>query len=385
MSANDCWTVGSDPTRNGTTLTEALNWNGSAWRVVRTPNPGGTGRGGRSSVLADVACVSKRDCWAVGSYDGHHRLHGYSGNLALHWNGARWAVAQVPKLGTGVDALNGVACAGARSCFAVGSYTLADGAVANEVLHWDGRAWRRQSAPNPGGTKGDREESFLNGLDCTSSTNCWAVGSYSGAHSGPLNQALHWDGMHWRYVSTPNPSGSSRAAENILNGVACASASSCVATGYYDDPDSGTALNDTLRWQGSHWTTTSAPNPAGTDDNELAAVACPTASRCLAVGYVENNNSSESESNDVLVWDGTAWQQANVPNPSGTVNGGQQLHAISCTSASDCWAVGQYSTPQQASSGIRFSTGTAPPGARHRARAERLRGHSGTLAQARLL
>lgn len=341
VSVADCWAVGyyASPTLHAK-VTEALHWNGSAWRLVPTPNPGGTGRGGRWSILNDVACASARNCWAVGSYQALRT----AGNVVLHWNGTRWTRVRIPRPGTGEDTLYSVACADARHCFAVGQYAQPSGAVLNQVFRWNGSTWQKQTTPNPGGSTGSLAANYLTSVQCISAANCWAVGSYAKKLLGPVNEALHWDGKHWQHASTPNPSGSSRASENVLRGVACASASSCVTTGYYYDTGSHMWVNDTLQWQGSHWTTTSAPNPAGTDQNELNAVACPAESECFAVGYVETSTySSVSESNEVLAWDGTAWQPSNVPNPSGTADDdGQQLHAISCTSASGCWAVGQY-------------------------------------------
>lgn len=48
-------------------LTLILHWNGSAWSVVPSPNPGGL-NAGEASVLYGVVALSAHDVQAVGYY-----------------------------------------------------------------------------------------------------------------------------------------------------------------------------------------------------------------------------------------------------------------------------------------------------------------------------
>ena len=50
--------------------------------------------------------------------------------------------------------------------------------------------------PQPGGRLGAE----LQSVRCTSSSNCWAVGTERN-----LSEALHWNGQQWTQVSTPSP------------------------------------------------------------------------------------------------------------------------------------------------------------------------------------
>src|SRR5262249_42094290 len=66
----------------------AEHWNGHAWTVVRTPNPGSAG-----NHLYAVDAVSRDDVWAVGQRLGSRAPdHG----LIEHWNGRKWTVITLP-------------------------------------------------------------------------------------------------------------------------------------------------------------------------------------------------------------------------------------------------------------------------------------------------
>jgi len=89
------------------------------------------------------------------------------------------------------------------------------------------------------------------------------------------------------------------------------------------------------------WTLVTSPNP-GSEANSLAAVACPSATECWAVGW----QSANDQDSQTLIeeWNGTAWSAVT----SGNINadGGalqtNVLDAVSCASTTDCWAVGRY-------------------------------------------
>ena len=62
-SARNAWAAGFSS--NGTTNQTLIeHWNGTAWRLVASPNPSST-----RNVLNGVAASSATNAWAVGSYD----------------------------------------------------------------------------------------------------------------------------------------------------------------------------------------------------------------------------------------------------------------------------------------------------------------------------
>ena len=67
VSTTDVWAVGSKYNDRAAQLTITEHWDGSAWSIVPSPNPGGTWPGSVTALSA-VAAVSLDDVWAVGSY-----------------------------------------------------------------------------------------------------------------------------------------------------------------------------------------------------------------------------------------------------------------------------------------------------------------------------
>jgi hypothetical protein len=88
------------------------------------------------------------------------------------------------------------------------------------------------------------------------------------------------------------------------------------------------------------WVVQTTANPAGSTLDELAAVSCTSASNCIAVGNEEN-----SAGNLVALaerWNGSTWALQTAVNPSGGT--GVSLDGVSCPSATYCIAVGENDT-----------------------------------------
>lgn len=86
----------------------------------------------------------------------------------------------------------------------------------NEALNWDGAQWSLVTTPDPDGVVGGSNNQLF-APACTSASNCWAVGSYSGTGT-VLSQALRWNGSTWTQVSTPDLGGTANLDSNTLNG-----------------------------------------------------------------------------------------------------------------------------------------------------------------------
>jgi hypothetical protein len=78
----------------------------------------------------------------------------------------------------------------------------------------------------------------LNGVSCTNSTNCVAVGSYG--NNLNLDQTLveQWDSTAWSVVPSPDP-----GYKDALDAVSCTSSTNCVAVGRFA---SGSSMDQTL-------------------------------------------------------------------------------------------------------------------------------------------
>jgi len=161
----------------------------------------------------------------------------------------------------------------------------------------------------------------------------WAplAGADAAIHASPAAAAAAGD--DWAIQSSPTPAG---AISPTLAGVSCVSASDCVAVGYYSNGSGNVTLAED--WNGTTWSIQTTPSPAGSVDSVLVRVSCVSTSDCVAVGF---GASATTVVPLVERWNGTAWSIESVPAPGGTT--GSFLYGISCLSASDCVAVGDYS------------------------------------------
>ena len=124
-----------------------------------------------------------------------------------------------------------------------------------------------------------------------------------------------------------------------LSGVFCTARASCWAVG--ERASGGAELNQVLRWRGSSWRKVSVPDPGGTAAgamNQLFAVRCLTASNCWAVGEYLKDGAYLAEA---LHWNGGKWSGTATPSPAGHRKGDMnELFDVACTAPANCWAVG---------------------------------------------
>jgi len=200
-------------------------------------------------------------------------------------------------------------------------------------------------------------ENTLKGVTCLTSTNCWAVGYYCNHASnscphdnGPYYQTLieQYNGTSWSTVTSAN---SSTSQDNYLTSVACTSSSNCWAVGYYCNGSNhcgSTSYDQTLieQYNGTSWSKVTSPNTSSSKENVLNAVTCTSSSDCWAVGYSCETTSActtgANVSNQTLTehYDGTSWSIVTSANSSASKS--NYLTGVTCTSSSNCWASGYY-------------------------------------------
>lgn len=233
---------------------------------------------------------------------------------------ATWTLVSSPNPGTTGNMLTGVTCPDAMHCWAVGVQNSGTSGTSEQTLieQWDGTTW--SAVPSANVNSGPSlQENILSAVACTSTTNCWAVGVVIGA--GSLFE--HWNGTAWT-ASTLTSGGS-------LVGVSCVDASNCWAVGYIGG--SGGGVQAWIeQWNGTNWV-----NDTVSDAGLLGGVSCVDASHCWAVG--ETTGTSSPSDTLIEAWNGTSWSQQPSPN---AVSGFNHLNAVSCATASSCWAVGEY-------------------------------------------
>jgi hypothetical protein len=263
IAPSDAWAVGrvkQSGYSGGSPL--ILHWNGSSWQTI--PPPGGV-TGELRAVTRDWA----GGAWAVGD-DGHGHP------LALRCSVTICAVVSVPQVGS-VGRLRGIKAFAQDDVWAAG-----DSGNMTLVVHWDGAGWSVVPSPNP-----DPFVNVLYSVGGVASNDLWAVGHQSrnradtGVPPGTRTLAMHWNGMNWSPVDTPNV-----GDNNSLSGVTATGPAAVTAVGTFEDVSGGGAVARTLgaRWNGSNWATLATPN-VGTADNLLRAVApIPGTADVWAVG-----------------------------------------------------------------------------------------------------
>jgi hypothetical protein len=346
------WVVGQAELSNGAGPTVIEQWNASQWAAIGSPSPGTL-----SNELNGITAISPKDVWAVGSSAG--------GTLSEHWDGVSWRVVPSANAYTSDDVLAGVAGTSSKDVWAVGSGEDLSGGPRTDypkalIQHWDGSGWSLV----PGATVNGLPSSHLNGVAVISPTNAWAVGDgiqhWDGSHwknvpdavfngsdsvtffgvaavaandvwavggqppqgCGDTQPALieHWDGAHWSKV--PNtPFG-------LLTSVSAVSSADIWAV--------GTKFGDTpliMHWNGKQWSVV----PFTTRGVSLVSVTARATDDVWAVG-----SRYDPTTNQVSIqhWDGHAWTAAQAAGPGLNAN---VLTSVCAVSASEAWAVGNYS------------------------------------------
>lgn len=225
VGANDVWAMESGES----SPPKAHHWNGARWTSMPLPSKPGEPAGYGSSVH-DVAAVSTRNVWAVGSHeagDGARRAE------IVHWNGSRWTWVAAPTY-DGDSRFTSLAVVSAHEIWAVG--TTVDDRVATAIAaRWDGQLWHDVPLPTL------PRHSRLSGIVAPTSDVAWAVGAADGR---PL--ALYWDGTRWNVVRhTPTARGHLTAiARDGRGGLWAAGA---------DTVPGGALRAYVLHWNGTAW------------------------------------------------------------------------------------------------------------------------------------
>jgi hypothetical protein len=154
-----------------------------------------------------------------------------------------------------------------------GDYSLSSRPVSSLIAHYDGSTWTRIPSPNP------QTRNIMYGVLGLSSTNVWAVGVAQDVSSGIEDDSLmmRWNGTSWTTVTAPEAEPGS--GDRLL----AVSASSIWGIGYYNSPKSGLIEPLLLHWDGSSVAKNPAPDLA--ESAVLFGASANPAGTVWAVGY----------------------------------------------------------------------------------------------------
>lgn len=249
-----------------------------------------------------ISCVSSTACVAVGQAT---LPSGDEAPFVANLVDGTWKqdVLRLPAEAVSAT-LDGVSCAAATKCMAVGEYTTSASHALVERL--SGAHWTATTDIDPPGNP----TAELSAVSCNSPSRCTAAGTSDG-----IGYVDELGSSQWAAVPLPVPAG---ASSSHLSGIACIAAGPCVAVG---TATVGTGT-EALMYVGGHANWAATVN--GAPNGSLSAVSCIAAENCVAVGDMADTLS------------GTTW----IPDSSWPVT--ETLTAVSCVPGSEdtCMAFG---------------------------------------------
>jgi hypothetical protein len=170
IASNNVWMVGTISSQ----VPISAHWNGTSWSMVSTPSI----NAGSNPIeeLTAVTAVSASNLWAsgwVGNIDNENKLE----PIMLYWTGSAWSVIKVPNPGSEGSRLNGITSDGADDVFAVGTTQDSNGSLLTLIEQFNGSSWAAIPSPDPG-KQGSLVDNVLDAAG-TASNQIWAVGAFN--------------------------------------------------------------------------------------------------------------------------------------------------------------------------------------------------------------
>jgi photosystem II stability/assembly factor-like uncharacterized protein len=311
-AAAHCVAVGTGPTGG---VVESTSNGGALWTThVITA----------ITSLSSVTCSSATDCEAVGTGK-------FGGQFLVTTNGGSTWTMSILTGPTTMDQPLVISCPTTSHCVVLGAITPAVPPDLTTFSTIDG-------GKNWTGTGTSLVDDALNGLSCSSVSDCVMVGN-GGTEGGAYILRTTTFGTNW----TSEPVPTSPTLFMSLASVSCASTSDCVVVGAAQQNDVLTTSNGGTSWK-------EKPYSPSVNDS-LYDVSCRSTADCVMVGI--DNLGLEPGAIETSTNGGASWVTAAAPSTS------FKLLSVACWSATACVAVGEDST--QHGSIIISSVAPVPP------------------------
>jgi hypothetical protein len=259
LSATDCYAIGYYTTGNKVTGEPVMqlmadHWNGSTWTATDVGTSPDVGTGGQLSCLRE----SSGSDWCLGTISRiiNSGVHP-SESSDVELSGGVWSVAQ--SFGTSTLTLSTkqgyssidfsqflgmhdktLQCFTPDNCYLMGTRLSAEG-IAPLLGTWNGTAWTYTQLA------GRKNETFVYGMSCTSSTTCLVTGIGKTAGKTTTASAVHiiLHGGRWTVTTTPSLSNGTVIPNNAIcfRGIAGTGSMTCEGVG-------GTALTSSAKTGG---------------------------------------------------------------------------------------------------------------------------------------
>jgi hypothetical protein len=296
--------------------------------------------------INSVSCASAGNCSAGGAYSdsSDHQQAFVVNEVKGTWKKAQ----EVPGSGAlntaGTAYVNSISCKSAGNCSAGGYYTedsnLGQAFVVNEVKG----TWKKaQEVPGSGAlnTKGN---AYVNSISCTSKGNCSAVGDYTTTSGDQVFVVNEVKGTWKKAEKVPGTGSLNTDGNASINSISCTSKGNCSAGGYYEGAFGVQAF--VVNEAKGTWKKAEKVPGAGAlnthRDASIDSVFCVSAGNCSAGGDYED---ASGEQMFVVNEIKGTWKKAQEVPGSSSLNtkGEANVDSVSCTSAGNCSAGGDYS------------------------------------------
>jgi hypothetical protein len=299
---------------------------------------------GGNAAVQTVSCPSAGNCSAGGYYNAA------GGVFVVTEVSGTWGTAeQIPgsaALNQGGEAVvNVLSCASAGNCAVAGGYTDSSGFGHGFVASQVHGTWGM--AEEVLGTDPLRQlEPFISSVSCASAGNCSAGGSYTDITSHVQAFVVKEVNGSWgKAREVPGTAALNTGGGAVVRTVSCASAGNCSAGGYYTDSTGNQQAFVVTQTSGTWGNAREVPGTAGLNTGgnaRVQAVSCASAGSCSAGGsYIDRSGLGQAF---VVVQTGGTWGKAREVPGTGALNqdGGAAVTSVSCASAGNCSAGGQY-------------------------------------------
>jgi hypothetical protein len=331
----DCAAAGSYADSSHDNQAFVADEHSGRWRTAREV-PGTAALNKFSANAMSVSCASAGNC-AVG---GFYEVAGQDSEafVASEVHGVWHPAAPVRgTVGAGA-AVSSVSCAGVGDCVAGGYFTDHAGReqafVADETAGTWGPATTVAASLNAGAN------AYVTSVACEPAGNC-AAGGYYSSRPGQT-EAFIVDERHGAWSAAHEVAGVLNAGLfGSVNSMSCASPGNCAAGGSYTDR-AGHAQAFLLTEKNGVWSSARQVAGALNDGGDAAVntVSCPSAGNCAAGGSY--TSTTRGQQAFVISERHGVWSAARQVAGALNISGDTSVDAISCPSAGNCAAGGEY-------------------------------------------
>ena len=300
-----------------------------------------------------VSCATAGNCVAGGYY--HDSSHVLQAWVADETDGTWGNAIEVPgtaTLNSSGAAVRSVSCATAGNCAAGGVYNQGSGHAQSFVADETDGAWGN-AIEVPGTAALNFGPGSVRSISCAATGDCTAGGYYADASGHTQAFVADETSSTWgTAIEVPGTATLNHGGDARVTSVSCSSAGNCAGAGHYYAGGSGDEEAFVVDETNGTWGTAIEVPGIGTLNNggaaEVESVSCTAAGECDAGGFYTDGSDLEQ----AFVIDETdgAWHNAiEVPGTATLNDGGIAIvNSISCATANDCAAGGEYSDDQGA-------------------------------------